>query len=205
MNFQARQLSLNEINIEAEKFLDHHHPSYNLPIPIEEIVDLKLKIDIIPIPGLKQALQGYNLDIDGFIASDFKSISIDADVQKTYAKRFRFTLAHEIAHRQLHGYFYEQLKIDSIDDWKTIVNEIPDWPISVLEYQANMFAGLVLVPQKMLKEEYLKAKEKAEKIVKNHGYNGDLIWELVVGFLGRVFYVSEASMRRCLDRDGYKK
>ncbi len=59
-------LSFDEIKAKAEAFLRQYHPANALPIPIEEIIDNQLKIDIIPIPGLKKALRGYNLDIDGF-------------------------------------------------------------------------------------------------------------------------------------------
>ena len=205
MEVEPIRLSLDEINAKAEEFLDDYHPSYSIPIPIEEIIDLQLKIDIIPIPGLKQALQGYSLDIDGFISSDFNSISIDEYVQRSFVNRCRFTLAHEIAHRQLHQYFYQQFDIQSIDDWKTVVNEIPDWPVQVLESQANTFAGLVLVPRKVLKTEFNKAREKAEKIVKAHGYNDGLTMEVTVGFLAEIFQVSTAAMGVCISRDRLKK
>ena len=201
MKVEVIKLSLDEINIKAEEFLADYHPVYSLPIPIEEIIDLQLKIDIIPIPGLKQTLQGHSLDIDGFIASDFNSISIDEYVQENFINRYRFTLAHEIAHRQLHQYFYQKFDIQGIDDWKAVVNEIPNWPVRILEYQADMFAGLVLVPKKVLKAEFNNVKEKARKIAKEHGYGNEFIMNLVIGFLAEAFQVSEASMVICLGRD----
>ena len=204
MEVEPLVLSFKEINSKAEEFLNQYHPSLSLPIPIEEIIDLQLKIDIIPIPGLKKALQGYSLDIDGFISSDFKSISIDDYVQENFINRYRFTLSHEIAHRQLHRYFYKQFDIQTIDDWKVVVNKLPDWPVKVLEYQADMFAGLILVPRNLLKEEFKKTKIEAEKIAKVYGYGDGLILNLTINFLAQIFQVSEASMGICLNRDQLK-
>ncbi|MBN1870378.1 MAG: ImmA/IrrE family metallo-endopeptidase [Candidatus Omnitrophica bacterium] len=197
-------ISFDEIKTKAELFLKTHHPSYTLPIPIEEIIDNQLKIDIIPIPGLKQALQGFELEIDGFIAADFSSISVDDYVQRTIITRYRFTLAHEIAHRELHQYFFEQFDIQTIDDWKIIVNDISDWPVKVIEYEANDFAGLVLVPATPLKEEFEKAIQKADEVMKAHRItSSDLKKRLIIGFLADTFLVSPPCMRVCLERDGW--
>lgn len=194
-------LTNDEINAEAENFLGKYHSSYTLPIPIEEIIDLQLKIDIIPIPGLRRAMQGYDLDIDGFISSDFKSISIDEYVQESINNRYRFTLAHEIAHRELHEYVYKQLSFDSIADWKRIINDIPDWPVRWLEVQANYFAGFILVPRRLLKEEFARAKKDAQEFVKNGKYDKSVIIDIATGFLSKKFEVSEEAMKVCLKRD----
>ena len=70
--FETIPLLLEKINERAESFLESYHSSDEIPIPIEEIIEFKLKMDIIPIPGLKEALRRDNLDIDGFISTDFK-------------------------------------------------------------------------------------------------------------------------------------
>jgi len=56
----------------ARSFLQEHHPSLALPVPIEEIIDIRLGIDIVPIPGLQCAF-----DVDGFITSDLRTICAD--------------------------------------------------------------------------------------------------------------------------------
>ena len=198
-------LTKDEINFKADEFLKKYHPSLTLPIPIEEIVDLKFKIDIIPIRGLKKTLQGYSLDIDGFISSDFKSISIDEYAQQNFINRYRFTLAHEIAHKELHGYFYEQFEMKNIDDWKEVINQIPDWPVRILEYQADMFAGLILVPRSLLKDELQKAKQKSEDILKAHGLEDGAAMEFAVEYLAETFQVSTGCMWNCLGRDKLKR
>ena len=57
----------------AKDFLKKYHPEDTYPIPIEDIIELKMGIDIIPIPGLSEAIDG----IGGFISSDLSNISID--------------------------------------------------------------------------------------------------------------------------------
>jgi len=74
---QAEWMTTDEINEIAKEFLKHYHKSMQIPIPIEEIIEFDLEIDIIPIPGLKHDFTESNLDIDGFISSDFQSITID--------------------------------------------------------------------------------------------------------------------------------
>lgn len=201
MCIEPIQLSFEEIKAEAEKFLQVHYPESTIPIPIEEIIDNKLQIDIIPIPGLKRVLQGYDLDIDGFISTDFKSISVDDYVQQTIIARYKFTLAHEIGHRELHRYFFEKLQINDINDWKKIVNDMPDWPVRIIEHQANIFAGLVLVPSALLTQEFPGAKVKAEKVLEEAGFADGLMKELIIGYLAETFAVSQPCMKICLERD----
>ena len=56
----------------AEEFLTAHHPSGELPIPIEEIIEFDCAIDIVPVPGLLS-----DLDIDAFMTADLKEIRVD--------------------------------------------------------------------------------------------------------------------------------
>jgi hypothetical protein len=40
----------------AEDFLATYHPDLDLPIPIEEIIEIDLELDIVPMPGLMSDL-----------------------------------------------------------------------------------------------------------------------------------------------------
>lgn len=71
-NISVPVLSYENIRVHARKFLSKYHPSQKVPVPIEEIIEISFKIDIIPIPGLQQVLE-----IDGFISSNLKEISVD--------------------------------------------------------------------------------------------------------------------------------
>jgi transcriptional regulator with XRE-family HTH domain len=50
--------------------LREFHPESSVPIPIEEIAEIKCGLDTIPLPGLRDLFE-----IDGFISSDLSPIS----------------------------------------------------------------------------------------------------------------------------------
>ncbi|MFH1259067.1 MAG: ImmA/IrrE family metallo-endopeptidase [Elusimicrobiota bacterium] len=86
-----------EIKTYVSKFLHEHNPSLKIPVPIEEIAEFDLGIDIIPIPGLMDVL-----NIDGFISSNLKELEVDEYIYSNRPTRYRFTLAHEIGHIVMH-------------------------------------------------------------------------------------------------------
>jgi len=86
----------------AGDFLRTHHPEGSIPVPIEEIVEFRYRIDIIPVPGLQEAFE-----VDGFISSDLKAITVDSFVYERRPGRYRFTLGHELAHAVLHRRIYQ--------------------------------------------------------------------------------------------------
>ncbi len=59
----ARFLKPERLEDIAREFLEKYHPSLESPVPIEEIADFDLVLDIIPFPDLRQ-----NWDVDGFLA-----------------------------------------------------------------------------------------------------------------------------------------
>ena len=89
-------LSYEQLRTKATGFLNQHHPSGLIPVPIEEIVELRLRLDVIPTPGLLT-----NFDVDAYITSDMECIYIDEFIYKSRPSRYRFSLAHEVAHAVL--------------------------------------------------------------------------------------------------------
>ena len=87
-------LSYQQISQRAEEFLLTYHSSKELPVPVEEIVEFKLGVDIVPIPNLQK-----DFEIEGFTSSDLKAIYVDQFILSERPARYRFTLAHEIGHR----------------------------------------------------------------------------------------------------------
>ena len=86
-------------------------------------------------------------DIDSMLSKDLRQICVDGAVFENFPGRYRFSLAHEVGHRQLHAEFYAQLQFSDIADWKNdICNEIGEKEYGKLEFQAYTFAGLILVP-----------------------------------------------------------
>lgn len=139
-------LTNDQINEIAMAFLRRYHPQDSLPIPIEEIIELQLGLDIIPTPGLSKGFE-----IDGFLSRDFSSIYVDDFIQSNRPTRYRFTLAHEIGHLVLHKELLDEIAtFDDVDSWQKFVKELgPDK--GAYEYQGYTFAGYLLVPKHHLK------------------------------------------------------
>lgn len=135
----------------ANKFLTEFHPTNTLPVPIEEIAESKLNIEIVPISGMKK-----EFDADGCIDSSFKRIFIDFDIYMKYENRSRFTIGHEIGHLIIHRELFERLNILKPEDIYNLSTKISDDDYGWLEYQAYSFAGQVLVPKSLLETEIKK-------------------------------------------------
>jgi len=203
MELEPIQKTTEQINAEAESFLAAYHPSKSIPIPIEEIIDLKLQIDIIQIPSLKDAFAEVGLDIDAFISSDFASISVDKFIQEKRNSRYRFSLAHEIGHMLLHGYLYSKFEFNTIDEWTAAIRQMPFQDQEIVEWQADEFAGLVLVPRAVLKDEFKKALKETEALLKiSYKNKPELVTGILVRSLAVKFVVSEYVMKIRFERDG---
>jgi len=180
----------------ADRFLTKYHPKKSYPIPVEEIAEFKLRLDIIPIPGLHKTF-----DVDGFLSSDCKSISVDEGVYQSRPGRYRFTLAHEIGHLVLHKDMYNRYKFDNITEWKEFIEKFPEKEYSWFEWQAYEFAGLVLVPPVHLNKRVSYHTKEIESLgIKNK----DVINDRVIEFLSEDFVVSRDVIQRRLVREAKK-
>ena len=144
-SFSPYFLSYEDINSRAESFLATHHPKLKLPVPIEEIVEFNLRMDIFPFPNLRRTF-----DIEGFISGDLSLIYVDDFIYSNRPTRYRFTLAHEIGHFMLHKELIQNIHPKSISDWKDFIDKIDGETRNWLEWQAYTFGGLVLVPRSTL-------------------------------------------------------
>src|ERR1700739_2241846 len=103
----------------AADFLCQHHPSGEIPIPIESIIEFRFKLDIVPVPGLMD-----EFDVDAFITSDLSEIRVDRFLRGSRSARYRFSLAHELAHLLIHKEVFRELKFTSVKEWKTAMGSI---------------------------------------------------------------------------------
>jgi len=184
-------LSNEEIKVKAADFLSRFHPDNSIPVPIEEIVEFDLGINIIPMHGLRKAFE-----IDGFISSDLHDITVDDSVSELYPSRYRFTLAHEVGHIILHKELFVTAKFSNYSDWKSFVNNISEVDYKKLEWQANAFAGLVLVPAEHLE---VAVKSCVEKIIREGidlKANWDFGWNLIASHICGDFQVSPPVIER---------
>lgn len=136
-------LSYDELREIVEDFRQRDWPSGTIPVDVEFIVDVELGLDIVTVPHL---YAGYG--IDGFLSANRTTIYIDQAVQDhSILYRYRFTLAHELAHYHLHRALFEGATFDSVEAWRHFLSEMPEKSRSWYEWQGYAFAGLLLVPR----------------------------------------------------------
>lgn len=92
------------------------------------------------------------LDIDAYLRADLTGIIVDYNcyMNEKFINRLRFSFAHELAHLFLHKEIYASFSIKDVSAWKKFMVNIPDREYGFFEYQANEFAGRVLVPREKL-------------------------------------------------------
>lgn len=146
---KVKYLSYEQIAEQAINFLKRLKYEGIIPVPIEKIIDRNLEINIVPIPNLFGAF-----GINAITSSDLKTIYVDEYLYTNLDRAYRFTLAHELGHIVLHRDFYRSIKIRGLGDWKKFITEVEEREYQFLELQANNFGGLLLVPQKKLKEHF---------------------------------------------------
>jgi len=172
----------------AGDFLRTHHPEGSIPVPIEEIVEFRYRIDIIPVPGLQEAFE-----VDGFISSDLKAITVDSFVYERRPGRYRFTLGHELAHAVLHPRIYQAHQFRTTEEWKRFQREMDEQDRRWLEWQAYAFAGLILVPADPLRTEYQRAVRLTTA--------GEVARSYVADWLAKRFEVSAQVIEKRLEKD----
>jgi hypothetical protein len=193
---RAPKLSYEMIRRSADDFLLTYHPAMVLPVPIEEIIDLRLRVNIVPVPGLRQAF-----DIDAFTSSDCTEITVDEAIYNRQPHRYRFSLAHELGHMVLHGAIYQHATFRTVDDWIAFVRECPGDEHTWLEYQAYSFGGLILVPRQLLESETEGAVRKALESGVNVHPSDAAAWEYIAEYIASRFWVSREVVLRRLPLD----
>jgi len=125
----------------AAKFLRQHHPTLDLPIPIEEIVEFELGLNIVPLPNLYRDFQ-----IESWLSHDTQTIYVDLRQCEEMETRYRFSLAHEVSHLLLHADLFRGSRLDSFADWIAFQEGLDPVLRDNLEWQARSLAGRILVP-----------------------------------------------------------
>jgi Zn-dependent peptidase ImmA (M78 family) len=183
-------------NLEIEKQAKNFRQKYyqgELPINIEKIIDISLKIDIIPLPNLEKMC-----NTDALITSDWQSLYIDKDLfeDERRQNRLRFSLAHEIGHLILHKDLYNIFEINSFEDFYNFIDLMPGEQYGYLETQANKFASYLLVPREIIKERLGRETKKVADIQK---FDKTLLKSYLAIPLAREFGISQESMEIILN------
>lgn len=178
------------IKDKAKKFREKYWDNY-LPVNIEKIIDVRLRVDIVPIPNLEKLC-----NTDALITSNWKSLYVDEDLfnDERRENRLRFSLAHEIGHFVLHKGFYTSLKISSFEDFYDLIEKISSEQYGYLETQANKFGGYLLVARDLLRQKLDKEFEKARRKINLDSFDKSLLKSYIANPLSREFGISQESM-----------
>jgi len=173
LNLDVPRLTYQQIKQKAQNFLNTYHPSLELPVPIEEIIEFEIGLNIYPFPNLYRTHRQ-----NGFLSSDLTTIMVDEDQYKYYIPKYRFTLAHELGHLVLHRKIYQRYTFSKIHEYIEWYKSISNWDVDMLEWQCDTFAGLILVPEETLISECKKTIGKYKKEIKKLISSNIEVWEI---------------------------
>lgn len=194
-DFRAPFYSREDLRDEAESFLAETHPSRSIPVPIELMVE-GLGIDIVPVPDLQASY-----DVVAYTTSDLKEIHVDQYVYQHRPGRYRFSLAHEVGHIRLHGDLFQSVKFSSGEAWKAFIGSISDKDFGYLEYQANEFAGQVLMPTQEMLRDVEFCKETILEHMPDAREDRDAFRDFIGACLAKRFEVSHQTATIRMDRE----
>jgi hypothetical protein len=195
MEIKAPYLPYDEIESIAKSFLKNHHPDFELPIPIEHIIEFGLDLHIIPMPDLYKIFNQ-----NGFLSADRTAIYIDEYQYDNFVEKYRFTLAHEVGHYVMHKTLYENLKLSSVEEYIDFLKSIPRKELFWLESQGDSFAGHLLVPTKKLEELCVNLIE-ANKNNFSNGYHPSIaFWSYASNELAEIFEVNPKVVEIRIDK-----
>lgn len=128
-----------------------------LPVDVEDIVEFDLKLELRPVAGIMDAC-----GTDALLLSDRKTIVVDLYEfeHNDLRDRLRFSIAHEIGHFILHADVYRGVSLSSVDQWIDFREGISEDTSEWLEWQANGFAGRLLVPEGELRKAFAASVQK---------------------------------------------
>jgi len=191
---------LEEIWDFAESVRNDHWAAGELPVNVEAIVEFKLKLDIEPEHGLMQST-----DMEAYLRSDLTGIIVDHDhyMDEKFAKRMRFSFAHELGHFFLHKDFYSKVIFESAEEWREILLGLPEPDYTYFEYQANEFAGRLLVPRKALIHEIGTAMEtlKRNNLLEHIKSDSYAVLSAISTRIGKTFGVSSEVIEKRVERE----
>jgi len=183
MTFDVPHFTYNDVNEYAENFLKQYHPSLELPIPIEWIIENGLNIHIYPFPELYRIFGQ-----SGFLSHDRKVIYIDEYQYNNFIEKYRFTLAHEVGHFILHESLYKDLSFNSVEEYIQFLKSIPQ--IYWFETHGDWFAGQILVPTPKLEEHCIGLLEQYRDVYSQYKYLPHEFWSYASNGLADIFEVN---------------
>ena len=199
--FRCRWIEARDLWDIADEARKKYWPESILPVNTEEIVEFRLKLDIEPVKYLLSTI-----DIDAYLKKNLSGIVVDYDcyMNDKFANRMRFSFAHELGHFFLHKDLYTKFWIDSPEDWKDFILNVPENEYRSFEWQANEFAGRLLVPRAELEAEM----EKVSSILMENNLisflekDPDAVLSRISPVLCKPFGVSTEVIEKRVKREG---
>jgi Zn-dependent peptidase ImmA (M78 family) len=153
-DFKCRRLDRKIIWSIAEDVRQKYWWESTVPVDMEKIIESRLKLFIQPEHFIRR-----ETDMDAYLTIDRQGIVVDHDMfmDERYLNRLRFSFAHELGHYFLHEYAYKDDLFQSIAEWQSFLMCVSDFDYGNFEWQANEFAGRLLVPRDELVRELEKA------------------------------------------------
>ncbi|MDP3028711.1 MAG: ImmA/IrrE family metallo-endopeptidase [Deltaproteobacteria bacterium] len=149
--FSCRWINKEKLWKVADDVREKYWPEATLPIDAEKIVEFRLKLIIDPKHNLFS-----EIDMDAYLMRDLTGIVVDYDFywNEKFSNRMRFSFAHEMGHFFLHKYILPSIDFNSPEEWRNFILNVPEKEYSGFEWQANEFAGRLLVPYPELVTEF---------------------------------------------------
>jgi len=198
--FRCKWIRQEEIWQSAESVRALYWSAGKLPVDVEAIVEFKLKLAIEPEHGLEP-----QMGMEAYLQADLTGIIVDHDhyMNEKFANRMRFSFAHELGHFFLHREFYEGVTFETAEEWTEILLGIPETDYTNFEYQANEFAGRLLVPQEALVQELQNACDvmRQNRILDHIKSDPYAVLSAISTRIGRTFGVSSDVIERRVERE----
>ena len=199
-HFKAPYLRRTDIWKQADELRQRLLPQATLPVPVLDLAEFDLKLELVPKANLRRAG-----DIDALLLGDLKAIVVDRDafMDRRAENRLRFSVAHEIGHLILHGELYRNLRHANLEAWRQFIKGIAEKEYGWLESHAYEFAGRFLVPPGPLQESLGEAVETARAAgFTEWDASGETALSFIANHICRRFGVSADVVARRLRIEG---
>jgi len=184
----------------ADNKRDQYWPESTLPVDIEKIIESRLRLFIEPLHHIRK-----ETDMDAYLRIDRKCIIVDHHMymDDKYLNRMRFSFAHELGHYFLHDYAYNNIDFESENDWRSCLLGIPPHEYKKFEWQANEFAGRLLVPYSELAQEIGKVLTllKELKLLEYLNADPEAVLAIISPAISKKFGVSDDVIERRAERE----
>ena len=197
--FRAPYIPMPDIWAQADAFREQYWQGKDVPVDILAIAEFDLDMEILPVHSMRE-----DADVDALLLGDMKTIAVDTKLymDDRMQNRMRFSVAHEIGHKELHAGLYRETCVSSVNEWIHWMQAIPEDQYSWIEQHANEFAGRLLVPRPRLKDELAGALGKAKRAgFTNWDASGDAAREYMANSICRVFGVSSQVIEKRIERE----